>query len=148
MQNFTPIQVAALQTHNQHFSAGQVGSHGHIVLVAMAQGLHGLAVVPGIDGIGIGKQQDQVDLVVGDAGIDLLVTALLVRKQQGNGQTRVIRDQTTGGGGGKQIVLDQNAFISSAELHHQFFFLIVSQKSDVHVFFPFLGFSVSEVDGL
>jgi hypothetical protein len=45
-------------------------------------------------------------------------------------------------------VLDQNAFISSAELHHQFFLLIVSQKSDVHVFFPFLGNSVSEIDGL
>ena len=148
MQNFAPIQVAALQTHNQHFGAGQVGSHGHIVLVAMAQGLHRLAVVPGIDGIGIGKQQDQIDLVVSQTGVDLLVTALLVRKQKGDGQTRVVGDQTTGGGGGKQIVLDQDAFICSAELHHQFFFLIVSQKCDVHVFFPFLGNSVSEIDGL
>ena len=48
-------------------------------------------------------------------------------------QTGVVCDQTAGGGGGKQIVLCQHAFIGSAKLHHQFFFLVVSQKCNIHI---------------
>ena len=55
------------------------------MLVAMADGFDHLAVIPSIDGVGVGKQQDQVDLIISDTGIDLLVAALLMAKQQGNG---------------------------------------------------------------
>ena len=93
MQHLTPIQVASLEAHDEHFGAGQVGGDGHIVLVAMADGLDHLGIIPGIGGIGIGKQQHQVDLIVGDAGIDLLVAALLMGQQQCNGQAGIIADQ-------------------------------------------------------
>ena len=124
-QHFAPIQVAPLEAHDEHFSGGQVGGDGDVLLVAVADGLDHLGLVPGVGGIGIGEQQHQVDLVVGDAGIDLLMTALLMGKQQGNGQTGIVADETAGGGSRKQIVLDQHAFISSAELDHQFLFLVV-----------------------
>ena len=68
----------------------------------------------------------------GNAGVDLLVAALLMGKQQRDGQTRIVRDQTAGGGCGKEIVLDEHAFIGSAELNHQFLFLVVCQKCNIH----------------
>ena len=132
MEHFSPVQIASLQAHDEHFSRGQIGGDGHIVLVAMADGLDHLAVVPGLGGVGVGKQQDQVDLVIGNPGVDLLMAALFVRKQQGNGQTGIVCDQPTGSGGGEQVVFDKNALIGSTELYHQFFFLVVCQECEVH----------------
>ena len=84
MQHLSPVQVAALQTHDEQFRAGQVGGDGHIVLGAVADGLNHVGIVLGIVGVGVGEQQHQIDLVVGDAGVDLLMTALLVGKQHGH----------------------------------------------------------------
>ena len=77
-EHFSPIQVTALQTHDQHFSRCQVGGNGYIMLIAMADGLDHLAVIPGIGGIGIRKEQHQIDLIVSNPGIDLLMTTLLM----------------------------------------------------------------------
>jgi hypothetical protein len=60
------------------------------------------------------------------------MTALLMGKQQRNGQTGMVRDQPTGGSSGKQIVPHKNALVSGAELDHQFFFLVMRQKSNIH----------------
>jgi hypothetical protein len=60
------------------------------------------------------------------------MAALLMGQQQGNGQTGIVSDQTAGGGGGKEAVLHEDTLVCGAELYHQFFFLIVSQKCDVH----------------
>ena len=131
-QHFAPIQIAALQAHDEHFRGSQVGGDGHIVLVAVPDGLDHLAVVPGFSGVGVGEQQHQVNFVICDPGIDLLMAALLVGKQQRNGQTGIVRDQTAGGSCGIQVMLCQNTFLSGAELHHQFLLLIVGQKRDIH----------------
>ena len=71
MGHFTPIQVAALQTHNGHFCAAQVGGNGDVVLIAMVDGLDHLGIIPAVCVVGIGKQQYQIDLIVSNAGIDL-----------------------------------------------------------------------------
>ena len=73
-EHLSPVQVAALEAHDEHFSGGQVGGDGDVLLVAVADGLDHLGIVPGVGGIGVGEQQHQVDLVVSDAGVDLLVT--------------------------------------------------------------------------
>ena len=104
----------------------------------MADGFDHLAVVPGIGGVGVGEQQHQVDLIVGDPGIDLLMAALLMGQQQGDGQTGIVRDQPSGSGGSKQIMLQQNTFVGRAELHHEFLLLIVGQKCDVQCAHSFL----------
>jgi hypothetical protein len=44
----------------------------------------------------------------------------------------MVRDQPTGGSSGKQIVPHKNALVSGAELDHQFFFLVMRQKSNIH----------------
>ena len=132
MEHFSPIQIAPLQAHDKHFGGGQVGGDGHIVLVTMTDGLDHLGIVPGIDGIGIGEEQNQIDLIVGNAGIDLLMTALLMGKQQRQRQARIVGDQPTSGSSGIQIVLRQNVLVCSTELDHQFFLFVVCQKRDIH----------------
>ena len=59
------------------------------MLVAGPDGFNHLSIIPGIGGIGVGEQQHQVDLVVGDPGVDLLVAALLVGQEKRNGQTGI-----------------------------------------------------------
>ena len=93
MQHLSPVQVATLEAHDEHFRTGQVGGDGHILLVAVADGFDHIGVVVGSVGIGIGEQQHQVDLIVGDAGVDLLVAALLMAEQQGDGQACIVGDQ-------------------------------------------------------
>ena len=137
MIHLAPIQVASLQTHDKHFRTAQIGGNGHIMLVAMADGLDHLVVIPGVGIIGIGKQQHQVDLIVGNTGIDLLMAALFMGKQQSDRQTRMVSNQTAGGGSSKQIMLAQHTFIGGTKLHHQFFFLIMCQKRDVHCIHSF-----------
>ena len=132
MHHFPPIQVASLEAQDEHFGGGQIGGDGDVLLVAVPDGLDHLGIVPGVGGVGVGEQQHQVDLVVGDPGVDLLVAALLMGKKQGNGQTGIVRDQPPGGCRGVKAVLGEDALIGGTELHHQFFFLIMGQKRDIH----------------
>ena len=60
------------------------------MLVAMSDGFNHLTVIPGIGGVGICEQQHQVDLVICNSGVDLLMAALLVAQQQGDGQAGVV----------------------------------------------------------
>ena len=98
----------------------------------MADGLDHLGIVPGLGGIGVGEQQHQIDLVIGDSGVDLLMTALLVGQKQSDGQTGIVGNEPTGGGGGEEVVLHKHALVGGAELNHQFLFLVVCQKCNIH----------------
>lgn len=71
---------------DEHLRRGEVRGHGHIVRVAQVQRLHDLLILPGVAVIRIGEQQHQIDLVIGDPGVDLLVTALIVGKIQRHGR--------------------------------------------------------------
>jgi hypothetical protein len=61
------------------------------------------------------------------------MAALLMAQQHGHGQTGIIGDQTARGGRGKEAVLGKDAFIGGAELNHQFLFLIMCKKRDIHI---------------
>ena len=54
--HFSPVQVAALQTQNQHFCRSQIGGAGDIVAVAQMQGLHHALILPGIVAVWVGEQ--------------------------------------------------------------------------------------------
>ena len=123
--HFAPIQVAPLQAHDEHLRACQIGGNGDIVLITVPDGFDHLAVIPGIGIVGVGEQQDQIDLVIGDPGIDLLVAALLMGQKKGNGQTGIVTNQPSGGSGGIQAVLGKHTLICGTELNHQFFFLVM-----------------------
>ena len=88
------------------------------MLVAEPDGLQHLLAVPGVYGIGVGKQQHHIDFVIRNPGVHLLVTALLMGQQQRNGQARRLRHQTSGGGRCKEGMLGKDALICRAELDH------------------------------
>ena len=75
MDDITPIQVAALQAVDEHLSGGNVGGHGDVVHIAQAQQGH-LIGLAGLCIDGVAEEQQQVHLIAGNAGRDLLVTAL------------------------------------------------------------------------
>ena len=91
-----------------------------------------MSVVPRVGGVGVGEQQHQINFVVGNAGVDLLMTALLVGKQQGDGQTCIVRNQPSGGSGGVEAVLLKDALVGRAELNHQFLLFVMGQKCNIH----------------
>ena len=65
--HLSPIQVAALQTQNQHLRRGQIRSHGDIVGVAQVDRLHDLTVLPRVHVVRIREHQNKVDLIVRNA---------------------------------------------------------------------------------
>ena len=70
IDDVAPIQIAAGQTQHQHLCRGQIAGIGDVVLVAQAIDV-GDVLVGGLVA-GIVEAQHQIDLVVGDAGSDLL----------------------------------------------------------------------------
>ena len=58
-QHLSPIQVAALEAHDEHLCAGQIGGDGDVLLVAVADGLDHIGVVVG--GIGVGRYTASVE---------------------------------------------------------------------------------------
>mgnify|MGYP006914222508 CR=1 FL=1 len=75
MDDIAPIQIAALQAVDEHLGGGNVGGHGDVVHIAQAQQGH-LVGLAGLRVDGVAEEQQQVDLIAGNAGSDLLVAAL------------------------------------------------------------------------
>ena len=77
VHDLAPIQITAIQSHDQHLGGGDVGGHGDVVQVAHTEQLV-LGLVVACGGAGVAEIQKHVDLVIGNAGGDLLLTALLL----------------------------------------------------------------------
>ena len=92
-------------------------------------------VLVGVALVGIVKAQHQVDLVVGDAGGDLLAAAVDKGQKPVHLQAGGLLYLLTGVGGGAQGVLRQNAAVGGAELHHQLFPVIVGDQGNIHSLF-------------
>ncbi len=75
VDDIPPIQISTLQTVDEHLRGGDVGGHGDVVHIAQAQQSH-LIRLAGLCIDVVAEEQQQVDLVAGNAGRDLLVTAL------------------------------------------------------------------------
>ena len=70
IDDVAPVEVTTGQTQHQHLRRGQIAGVGDVVLVAQAIDV-GDVLVGGLVA-GIIEAQHQIDLVVGDAGSDLL----------------------------------------------------------------------------
>ena len=125
-----PVQIAPGQAQNQHFRGGDVAGKGDIVLVAQVRDIGHVLVCDLL--VGVVKAQDHVDLVVGDAGRDLLAAAVGEGQEPMDGQAGGICDLLAGAGGGAQGVLGQDTAVSRAELHHQLFFVVMRHQSNIH----------------
>ena len=77
-------------------------------------------------------KEKKIDLIVSNAGCDLLRTASLSFQEAVNVEPRGFGHQFSGHGGGTDVVLCKNAAIGDAELNHQFFFPVVCKNRNVH----------------
>ncbi len=128
---------------DEHFGGGGVGGDGDVVLVAQVDDIAHVLVqlVAG----GVVEEEDHVDLVVGDAGADLLGAALGVGQEELDGQAGGLGHLSAGVAGGAHGMLGQNAAVGDTELDHQFFFVVVAHEGNIHADRPFYG--VAQVSG-
>src|SRR5699024_10638028 len=103
---------------------------GHVVLVAQAGDI--VQILVQIVGVGVVEKEDHINLVVGNAGADLLGAAVGMGHKQLDRQAGGLRHQTPGAAGGAHRVLGEDAAVSDAELHHQLLLCVVTHKSNVH----------------
>ena len=131
VDDIAPVEVAAGKAHDEHFSGGEVGGKGDVVLVAELGDIGQAVVILRVGGVA--EEEDHIDLVVGDARADLLGAAVDARHEQVDRKAARFADHLTGHAGGAESVTGQNAGVSRAELDHQFLFVVVCHESDVHV---------------
>ena len=78
--------------------------------------MHHALILPGVGIVRVVEEDDHVDLVIGNARVDLLMAALVFRQEQTHGQTRRLRDQTACRRRGGDGMLGEDAFICGTEL--------------------------------
>ena len=99
--------------------------------IADAQQVH-LVGLRGLSADGVTEEKQHVHFVAGDAGNDLLVTAVAARQKALYVQAGGFGHKPPRGTRGDQPVLAQNLPIGNAELNHQFFLCIMCNKGNRH----------------
>ena len=122
---------------DEHLGGGGIGGDGDVVLVAQIDDV--VQVLFQLIGVGVVEEQHHVDLVIGDAGADLLAAALGVGQEQLHRQAGGLGNLLAGIAGGADGVLGENAAVGNAELDHELLFVVVAHQSDVHMTPSFLG---------
>ena len=134
------VQIAPGQAQHQHFGSGDVAGEGDVVLVAQAGNV---GYVPGHAFVGgIVEEENQVELVIGNAGTDLLAASVGVGEEAVDVQSGRFGHHMTGGVGGVEVVLGQDTGIGRAELDHQILLVVVGHQSDVHEGDSFLNYLI------
>ena len=100
--------------------------------IAQAQQGH-LVRLAGLCIDGVAEEQQQVDLVAGNAGRDLLVAALHTGQKTLYLQAGGLRNQFAGRAGRHQFMLAQNTAVRRAELNHQLLFGVVRDQGNRHL---------------
>ena len=125
------VSVTALEAVDKDLSGGDVGGHRDVVDIAQAQQSH-LIRLAGLCVDGVAEEQQQVHLVAGDAGRDLLVAALYARQKALHLQTGGFGDHLAGRTGCHQFMLAQNPAVRRTELYHQLFFGVMRNQCNRH----------------
>ena len=116
---------------DEHLSGGDVGGHGDVVHIAQAQQGH-LIGLAGLCIDGVAEEQQQVHLIAGNAGRDLLVTALNPCQETLHLQARGLCDHLASRPGGHQFMLAQNPAVRRTELNHQLLFGVMRNQCNRH----------------
>ena len=131
----TDEQIAALQAMDEYLGRGDIGRDGDIVYVAQAQQIHFIGLM-GLRADRVSEEEQQVDLVAGDARSDLLVAPMGAGQKTLDAQARGLRHKLARRTCRAQIVLGKHAAVCNTELHHQFLFGVMRNQRNVHKDFP------------
>ena len=144
VDDIAPVQIAALQAMDEYLGCGDIGRDGDIVYVAQAQQIHFIGLM-GLRADRVSEEEQQVDLVAGDARSDLLVAPMGAGQKTLDAQARGLRHKLARRTCRAQIVLGKHAAVCNTELHHQFLFFIMSYKGYIHIYFlqTFISFQIN-----
>ena len=125
------VQIALIQTAQQHLGGGDVGGNGHAVHIAQAQQV--LLVQAGsIHLERVAEEQHQIHFVAGNAGSDLLYAAQLAGEITMHRQTGGLRQHPSGSTGGNDYIFGKDRAVGSAELKREFLAGIVCKNGNRH----------------
>ncbi len=116
---------------DEHLCGGDVGGQRDVVHITQAQQGH-LIGLAGLCIDGVAEEQQQIDLIAGDAGRDLLVAALDARQEPLHLQARGLGDHLAGRTGGHQFMLAQDPAVCRTELNHQLLFGVMRDQCNRH----------------
>ena len=125
----------------QAVKGGHIAGIGDIVLVAQAEDIGHVLVRDFL--VGVAEAENHVQLIIGNAGCNLLAAAVVEGQEAVDAQAGGLADLEAGGGGGAKGVLGQNAAVCGAELDHQFLFVVVGDQCDIHGGTSFRGFRIA-----
>ena len=131
MHALTVVQIALIQTAQQHLGGGNVGGNGYAVHIAQAEQIL-LGDAGGIRFQRVTEEQHQIHFVARNAGSNLLHTAQAPGEITVHGQAGSLRQHPSGGTGSNDCVFGQNGAVSSAELQCKLFAGIVCKNGDRH----------------
>ena len=131
------VQIALIQTAQQHLGGGNVGGNGHAVHIAQAQQV--LLVQAGsIHLERVTEEQHQIHFVAGNAGSDLLYAAQLAGEVTMHRQTGGLRQHPSGSTGGNDYIFGKDRAVGSAELKREFLAGIVCKNGNRHSVLSFV----------
>ena len=131
------VQIALIQTAQQHLGSGDVGGNGHTVHIAQAQQV--LLVQAGsIHLERVAEEQHQIHFVAGNAGSDLLYAAQLAGEITMHRQTGGLRQHPSGSTGGNDYIFGKDRAVGSAELKREFLAGIVCKNGNRHSVLSFV----------
>ena len=106
VDDIAPVQIAALQAMDEYLGCGDIGRDGDIVYVAQAQQIHFIGLM-GLRADRVSEEEQQVDLVAGDARSDLLVAPMGAGQKTLDAQARGLRHKLARRTCRAQIVLEK-----------------------------------------
>ena len=116
---------------DQAFSRGHIGGDGNVVYVAQAEQVRVVRLIRlGVERIT--EKQEEVDLIIGNACRDLLISSLGAAEEFLDFKACRICDEFTGSSGCAECMSGKGSAIGNAELNHQFFFGIVRDECYIH----------------
>ena len=115
VDDIAPVQIAALQAMDEYLGRGDIGRDGDIVYVAQAQQIHFIGLM-GLRADRVSEEEQQVDLVAGDARSDLLVAPMGAGQKTLDAQARGLRHKLARRTCRAQIVLGKHAAVVNNKL--------------------------------
>ena len=126
IDDVAPVTVAAHKSLDKDLRGGHISGDGDGVSVAKPFYFVDLNLIGGV--VGIHKIEDKIDLVVSDAGADLLAASLRAGKAQGYWQTGGFGNELARGLSRAEGMSCKDAAVRNAELDHELLFAVMGHK--------------------
>lgn len=111
-----PVKVTALESVDKRLGSSDIGGNGDIVYVAKTEQIH-LVWLMGLGRKRISEEKQQVYLVAGNAGADLLVTALRAAEIALDVKSRCLGNKLSGSTRSTKIMLGEYTAVCNTELY-------------------------------